>query len=58
MNRSRSGERSVLNGVTTGASTPRVREVGDELLVSGIATTVVATVPAASSRHYNGVVSA
>ena len=25
MNRSRSGERSALNGVTTGASTPRMR---------------------------------
>src|SRR6266700_88442 len=37
MNRCRSGERSALNGVTTGASTPRMRWLGGEIVVSGIA---------------------
>jgi len=39
MNRSQSGERSALNGVTTGASTPRMRCLGGEIFVSGIAKT-------------------
>src|SRR6185503_19123513 len=48
MNRSRSGERSVLNGVTTGASTPRMRWLGDRISVSGIVASVAAAVPAAT----------
>src|SRR5262245_54364602 len=50
-NRSRSGERSALNGVTTGASTPRMRWLGGEILVSGIAACVAAAVPAATPSH-------
>src|SRR5437764_13480242 len=37
-NRCGSGERSVLNGVTTGANTPRIRSLCGKILVSGIAT--------------------
>src|SRR5262249_15322664 len=37
MNLSRSGERSALNGVTTGASTPRMRSGWGKCLIFGIA---------------------
>src|SRR5207244_13307718 len=36
MNRSRSGERSALKGVTTGASTPRMRLLRGRISVSSI----------------------
>src|SRR5207237_4726487 len=51
MNRSRSGERSALNGVTTGASTPRMRWLGDRISVSGIVASVAAAVTAATPSH-------
>src|SRR5262249_6729469 len=53
-NRSQSAERSALNGVTTGASTPRMR-CGEELLISDIAASVAAAVPAATRSHATGV---
>src|SRR5207302_5428399 len=34
--RSLSGERSALNGIATGASTPRMRWLGDRISISGI----------------------
>src|SRR6266404_7720970 len=51
MNRSLSGERSALNGVTPGASTPRMRCLGNRILVSSIPASVVAAVPAATPSH-------
>src|SRR5215475_2572114 len=46
--RSVSGARSALNGVTTGASTPRIRSFADRILVSGIVAFVAAAVPVAT----------
>jgi hypothetical protein len=40
-----------VNGVTTGVSTPRMRSVAGEMLVSGMAAFVAAVVPAATRSH-------